>query len=80
MLRVAGVNQEDRYHSAIAERADLAGGQIRRLAYKQAPDRTFADYELAVEVRRGPLRSQQSDPRSALSDRSLFETRITISL
>ena len=38
----------------IAERADLAGGQIRRLAYKQTPGRTFADYELAVEAGRGP--------------------------
>jgi len=51
MLRVAGVNQEDRYQSGgFAERANLAGGQIRRLAYKQTPDRTFADYELALEA------------------------------
>ena len=51
MLRVAGVNQEDRYQiRRIAERADLAGGQIRRLAYKQTPDRTFADCELALEA------------------------------
>ena len=51
MLRVAGVKPRRSLPiRRIAERTDLAGGQIRRLAYKQTPDRTFADYELALEA------------------------------
>jgi hypothetical protein len=53
--------------------------RLNGMGAKSFPTDLAPRLELAVEVRRGPLRSQQSDSRSALSDRSLFETRITIS-
>jgi hypothetical protein len=74
MLRIAGVNQEDRYQSGRSRNA-LIWPAVKYAASltNKTPDRTFADYELVVEAGRGPLRPQQSDSRSALSDRSLFE-------
>ena len=74
MLRIAGVNQEARYQPGRSQNALIwpAVKYAASLANK-TPDRTFADYELVVEAGRGPLRPQQSDSRSALSDRSLFE-------
>src|SRR5438445_13380866 len=74
MLRVAGVNQEDRYQSGGSQNA-LIWPAVKCDASLTNKHRTarLPTMSLPLKPLAGPLRPQQSDSRSALSDRSLFE-------
>jgi hypothetical protein len=51
MLRVAGANQEDRYQSGGSQNALIwPAVKCDASLTNKHPDRTFADYELALEA------------------------------
>src|SRR5436190_23227943 len=74
MLRVAGVNQEDRYQSCGSQNA-LIWPAVKYDAPLTNKYRTarLPTMSFPLKTPAGPLRLQQSHSRSALSDRSIVE-------